>query len=110
MKVAQKYVMYFHGRGEYKVVGRQEKVEVRLRQGEYEVVTVAPIVEGVAVVGLLEKINGGPGVEAVEVSAQEVTMKARDAGKVGVWQEGKWLVMQVSAGDCGIAYEVEDPE
>lgn len=103
---------------EPRVMRRDERVSVVLRQAGYAIATIVPIVEGIAVAGLMDKMNPGATVGEVVRDGGVVRISMRGSGRLGLWSEngvaaisqngrrvapvtsaGAWVEVEVEAGE-----------
>ena len=74
------FAVYLQRAGTLSVVKRNEKIPVSLGQGEWEIATIVPVTEGVAVLGLADKFNTGGSVQNLRQEPGRIDFLLRDAG------------------------------
>lgn len=80
--------LYHHTTGNVAVAAAPDRFPVRLESLGYEVVTVSPVLDGVALFGLLDKFNGSRALESARwTSASELELVLADGGRVGWFSE-----------------------
>ena len=85
---ANRFAIYHASNGEVTVAERDQRFPVRLEGLGYDLVTVSPIHEGVALFGLIDKYNGSRALESVRwITAKELELKLADGGRIGWWSE-----------------------
>ena len=89
------FVIWLHQAGVMRRMAREEKLDVALGQAGWEIATVAPIVGGVAAIGLLDKLNSGGAVMGVKQNGTEAAIQLRDGGLFGAWCERRPLCVEV---------------
>lgn len=81
---AARFALYHHTTGLVALAERSEHLPIRLESLGYELVTVSPMEQGVALFGLLDKFNGSRALEsACWISASELELVLVDGGRVG---------------------------
>lgn len=84
----ERFAVYAHHAAELRVLGRDEAWEIALAPLTAEVFTVAPIRDGVAVIGLADKLNSGGAVLDVQHALDgSVTATVRGDGELLLWAE-----------------------
>jgi raffinose synthase len=84
----EEFLLYLHNADTIEVVGREDEIALTLGQGEWEIATFVPIpADGFAPLGLLDKLNTGQAVSAVERSGSTARVHLRDAGKFAAYCE-----------------------
>ncbi|HEX8141151.1 MAG TPA: Sip1-related alpha-galactosidase [Pyrinomonadaceae bacterium] len=82
------FAVYQRSKGLASLLGtRQTSLTFSLDSFGYELFTLAPVKEGVAVFGLLDKYLGPAAVVSQEIAAHQVTVRLREAGEFGAWLE-----------------------
>ena len=76
------YVLYSYKTGKMMTLNAGESLNVNLHSGEFDIITVAKLRGGFAVIGLADKLNSGGAVKALERSGSEWRMDAADGGKL----------------------------
>jgi hypothetical protein len=65
-----------------------ESLSITLQRAECEVFTLAPITQGVAVLGLADKFNSAAGVSDVtRTGEKDVSLRTRDGGTLVLWTD-----------------------
>jgi raffinose synthase len=86
---APRFALYHQTTGQVKLAERGERFPISLETLGYELVTVSPMEQGVALFGLLDKFNGSRALEsACWISANELELELVDGGRVG-WSSGR---------------------
>lgn len=81
---APRYALYHHVSGRAVVAGRVERFPIRLENLGYELVTAAPMEQGVALFGLLDKFNGSRALESAHwISESALELSLMDGGRIG---------------------------
>jgi hypothetical protein len=60
----ESFALYHHGSGEIKLSGSRDPHQITLPPLGWELVTVAPVVHGVAVIGLANKLNSSAAIQS----------------------------------------------
>ncbi len=79
------YAVYTHTTGRLRRVRGREAVRVRLAEGGWEIVTLAPVRRGLAVIGLADKLNSGGAVVARRDAPGACVVTLRDGGDFLAW-------------------------
>jgi raffinose synthase len=86
-----RYVVHLargHGTGTLAFVAAPaDRIAVSLAQAQYEIATIVPLEEGIAIVGLLDKLNPAATVGQITRNANSLHLTLRDAGTLGVWSD-----------------------
>lgn len=78
------FALYFHQTQTAKASGRTETHAVNVASLDWEIVTVAPLVNGLAVFGLIDKLNGSAAILTREWNApNELEIELREGGAFG---------------------------
>ena len=80
-----RFIVYLHKRGEHHILTETQAIPVQLGEAEYEIATILPLVDGAAVVGLLDKLNSAMAIDIVSHTSNSLHLHARDAGRLGLW-------------------------
>lgn len=81
----ERFAIYLHSTGTVHACPRADRLHVRLEEGGWDVATVVPIRDGVAVLGLGDKLNTPAGATDVRNDASVLTFAVRDTGDVMVY-------------------------
>ncbi|MBD3240090.1 MAG: hypothetical protein GF331_05850, partial [Chitinivibrionales bacterium] len=78
--------VYEHTSGALRIATRRQRLRYELPSMGFELLTVSPIADGIAPLGLLDKYNGSRAVERVEhMGKGHVSIELVDGGRVGVY-------------------------
>ncbi|MBA2482721.1 MAG: hypothetical protein H0V44_18815 [Planctomycetes bacterium] len=84
-------------------------VSLDLAELAFEIVTVAPIVGGVAIIGLADRFNSGGAVASMDPDPRGgVRVELRDGGRFLAWCERKPSVVEVDSRPAAFAYRSAD--
>src|SRR5690606_23860316 len=75
------YALYFVESGHFATLESDERVSFTLANLEFEVVVIAPIRNGAAALGLIDKLNPGGAVVAIEQTARHLSAHFEDGGR-----------------------------
>lgn len=100
----ERFAAFLHNAGVRRVVGRDEGLALALDEGGYELATFAPVVDGVAVVGLADKFASPAAVRSRRSDGDAVRLELRDGGALLVWS-ARPLACATAA---GVAVPVRD--
>lgn len=101
-----RFAVYLHAGGEMKVLRRRQKQPLSLAPLGWEFAVVSPIVDGVAAIGLLDKLNSPAAIEwqhRREDGALE--MMLRDGGRIGLYCARKPKAVLVNGRAAKFAYD-----
>lgn len=90
------FAVYLHRAGEVVALKRNGRHKLELPPRGWEIATVAPIVDGVAPLGLLDKLNGAAAIEEIIRGDRGVEIALRDGGRIGVYCERKPKAVEVN--------------
>jgi len=81
---APRFALYHHTSNQVEIADRDVRFPIRLERLGYELITVSPMEEGVALFGLIDKFNGSRALESAHwISANELELVLLDGGRVG---------------------------
>lgn len=80
-----RFAVYAHNAATLRVVGRHEHVAFDLLPMGYELLTFAPVTDGVAALGLLDKLNGSAAIEEAGWVGDVYRVRLRDGGRFGLY-------------------------
>ncbi len=102
-----KLAAYAYRSGKAYLTNREERSTLAVSSGDFEIVTYAPVRDGLAVIGLLDKYNAGGAVAAVHTAdaAAEITLSA--SGKLVLYTE-RPVRLVTDAEGCPLAHETRD--
>lgn len=95
-----KYAVYSHKTGKTAVLSWNQTVEVSLERMQWDILTISRIENGVAVIGLTEKLNSGGAVRKVERGSSELLVQVADEGPLLIYT-GRDGFQTVPAPACG---------
>lgn len=76
------YALYSYQTGKAVARNAGETVDVTLRSGEFDVITIVNLRDGFGVIGITDKLNSGGGVRDLKCNASTWQMWAADGGKL----------------------------
>ena len=86
---ADQFALFHHGSGRVLLAEQGTRFPIKLEGLGFELVTVSPVENGVALFGLIDKFNSSRGVESARwVSPGELEVELRDGGRLG-WFSAK---------------------
>lgn len=97
-----KYALYNYQSGRTMSLDAGEQIEVTLRSREFDIITLAQIRDGFAVLGLKEKLNCGGAVRKLEKTGNSWTMEVRDGGTLLLFCEKE--IEKITAGGKPAAF------
>lgn len=77
----EKFAVLAHQAEKLSIIGRAQSVPVELPQLGFELFTLAPVIDGIAVIGLSDKFNSGGTVQNIERSPGRVRVHLLDGGR-----------------------------
>ncbi|MBQ7058182.1 MAG: hypothetical protein IJM83_02605, partial [Firmicutes bacterium] len=89
VKVTEKMAVYRYKAGDSQLLNRGEALRQNLEEGGYELITMAPVREGFALIGLTEKMNSGGGTEHIRYTGRGISFVVKDEGKLLIYTEKK---------------------
>ncbi|MCX8496761.1 MAG: Sip1-related alpha-galactosidase [Akkermansiaceae bacterium] len=82
----EEFAVFSHGENSLRRVTRADHLPLALRELEFEILTLVPIREGFAAIGLADKLNSGGCVSALrQVKPGHVEVDLRDGGEFLAW-------------------------
>jgi raffinose synthase len=81
---AQRYAVYAHRAGKLRLLAHHENLSFDLAQGEWELLTVVPVIDGAAVLGLIDLLLGSAAVLAATRGKESLELSIREGGILGV--------------------------
>ena len=73
-------------------------MQIELGDGTAEVVTICPVVNGVSVIGLLDKYNSSGAISKLTYLKRSTNFTICDGGTVGVWKQDAPQAVEVDGG------------
>ncbi len=101
-----KFAVYLQSSGELKVMRRRQKQPLALGPLGWELATISPIVDGLAAIGLVEKLNSAAAIQwqhRREDGALE--MMLRDGGRIGLYAQRKPKSVMANGRAAKFAYD-----
>jgi len=83
----QDFVMHAHNSGLVSRSGREGRLSVILNELSFEVITVVPVVNGVAAIGLVDKFNASGAIVAQRWDGDALDLSLRDGGTFLAWSD-----------------------
>jgi raffinose synthase len=80
----EKFIVYEHFSGEYKICDKQTVMPVSLKRMKYALYYIAPIKNGMAPLGLLNKYNAPATIKKYQSTKTEIKITLLEGGKLGV--------------------------
>lgn len=75
------FAVYYHTTQKTKVIKREEVIEITLNKLGYELITIAPVINGFAAIGLLDKFNSAAVINSVEETGDnKFVVSLKDGG------------------------------
>jgi raffinose synthase len=103
----EEYVAFAHRANRLWRCKRSDCEPLKLAEGEWEIVSFAPVDRGVAVLGLADKLNStGAVMKKVWLDAGAFQVTLRDGGDFIVWTD-KPLIQSVEANDKAVEYKYD---
>lgn len=85
---ADRFALYHASNGDVRVAGYDQQFTIRLEALGCDLVTFSPIHQGVALFGLIDKLNGSNAIESIRwITATELELKLADGGRIGWYSE-----------------------
>lgn len=100
-----KYVLYFHNENKFYVADYNEKINVKLRGKEFEIVTVMKIENGFAPIGLTDKYNTGASVTDFEEFGNMKKIMSSGKGEFAFYSKEKPKKVTVNKKETKFGFE-----
>jgi raffinose synthase len=81
----QRFAVYLHNAGTLSVLGRKARQTIALDSMTCEIVTLSPIVDGFAALGLLDKLNGSAAICRLDLRLGAAVCALADGGRIGFY-------------------------
>ena len=101
------FAVYRHGERHIRRMGREAKLPLTLQPLGFEVLTVAPVDQGFAAIGLADKFNSGGCVVSVKHRAEGVEVGLRDGGEFLAWMDSPPKSVKVAGAPSTFEFDVE---
>ena len=101
----ERFAAYFYNKGKVAVLGRNEECEISLTENGFELVTLAPIENGFAAIGLMEKYNSSAAIIKTSCRAGSFAVTLSDGGRIALYSENK--PADVLCGGAKAAYDYD---
>lgn len=85
----RQFAVYLHAAGSVVTLKRSQRHKLELPPRGWEIATVSPIIDGLAPLGLLDKLNGAAAIERIIRDRGGIEITLRDGGRVGVYCDRK---------------------
>jgi raffinose synthase len=83
----REFVLYAHRAGKAVRVDRAGSLALSLPELDWEIVTLAPLQDGVAVIGLADKLNSGGAIQDLRHASHRVLFRVRDGGELVLYAD-----------------------
>ena len=105
----ERFLAYEHRSEKLTTCQLDERFEIELEEGDWELVTFAPIEKGFAVVGLADKLNSsGAVLGRVWMTERECRIRIADGGLLRCWSKRSPSEVRVKGEDCSFVYVPEN--
>ena len=101
------FAVYFYNSGTLKILGRDEECEIELSENGFELVTVSPIENGFAAIGIADKYNSSAAVKEAICTTDGFTIILSDGGKIAVYSESKPVKVLLYGNKIAFKYNEE---
>jgi len=95
---AGEYVAYRHYAQDLQLVDKEAEMTIELGDGSAEVVTICPVVNGMSVIGLLDKYNSSGAISKLTTLKKSTKFTICDGGTVGIWKQDAPQAVEVDGG------------
>ena len=102
----KQYAAYSYKTKQTYVLGEDDAITVTLGKAEADILTIAEIKDGFAVIGLTEKLNSGGAVKSVDMTANTVAMEVVDKGTLLLYCDKEFK--EIKNNDVPVAFSVEN--
>ena len=104
----ERFACYRQQAGELRLLTRDERWELELAEGSWELVTIVPVVDDHAVIGLIDKLATPATVDAVEPGDDgELTIAVADGGELLVWVARRPAEVTVDGTPVGARFDAD---
>lgn len=101
---AADHVLYTHTTGH---VQRGGTLEINLPSMGWEIITLAPVQNGLAVIGLAHLFNSGGAIQSITWSGPRCEIALRDGGDLIAWSAAKPQTIQANGNDLSHTYDID---
>lgn len=106
MVVDKRYATYSYKTKQHQILEGDAIRSIELTKAEADIITFAPIEDGIAVIGLMEKLNSGGAVRALEKTDSATTIAVADKGALLLYTERN--IKEIKNNDVPLAFSVEN--
>ena len=103
---AERYAAWSASRGFLGVKGRRDGIELTLGPAESDILLLAPLANGFAALGLVEKLNPAPAVLETDDDGKTVRLTVRGGGRFAAFCESR--VREVTVDGIAVEFRYED--
>ncbi len=101
-----RFAVYEHASGTLRTVTRRQRLRFELPSMGFELLTVSPVLQGIAPIGLLDKYNGSRAVErATRPGRGHAIIELADGGRVGVYCAKRPRTVRVDGRGARFTYD-----
>lgn len=105
----ERFAAWLHNGRRIAILHANDSCPVTLTAGDFELVTIAPVADGLAAFGLLDKFNGAAAVESSDcLGGGRTRVRLRDGGEVGFQCASEPVGVQVNGCRANARYRRED--
>lgn len=79
------YAVYSHRDRQLRLMSTRQKSSIELRKFDWELLVMAPVIDGLAILGLIDKFNAPAAVESWAVQGKTLAARLRDGGTIGIY-------------------------
>ena len=103
-----RYVIYEHLSKALHIADKAAEFDLQLADGQAEVITICPVVDDVAVIGLLDKYNASGAVQDMETTDSTVCFNLADGGLLGAWMKKAPEQVTVGRNVCDFKWNADN--
>ncbi len=102
----RKFISFGHQTRQVYTLGPQELQLVHLEPGSFEIITIVPVINGIAPIGLVEMFNSAGAIMALRTGPNgSIDIHVRGEGPFGVWSETKPSSVATHKGELHWVYD-----